>query len=209
MTDLPAYLVLGTLFVAVVVLLRQNSNLAGKAREYSEQRVELERCASIDPLTGLHNRLVLSQIGGKGTPDCGVVAVLDLDNLKQINDQLGHEAGDEVLRSAADFIRASIRKHDLACRWGGDEFVVFFRNQESDSAEQRLRHIEQRLWQFRLRCFGRLPLRVSWGTAPVDSGALQEAIRVADARMYEMKRRRKSTDSRTSDGAVKYRTATA
>jgi two-component system cell cycle response regulator len=86
--------------------------------------------AITDALTGLYNRRymetricgLIEQAAARGKPM--TVLVLDIDYFKSINDALGHDAGDEVLREFALRIRKSIRGIDLACRYGGDEFVV-------------------------------------------------------------------------------------
>jgi diguanylate cyclase (GGDEF)-like protein len=83
-----------------------------------------------DPLTGLANRTLLRDhlelALARSRRDGGATAVLfiDLDNFKRVNDEFGHEAGNEVLRNAARSFGALIRSTDLAARYGGDEFVL-------------------------------------------------------------------------------------
>ncbi len=91
---------------------------------------DLERAALQDPLTGVGNRHLgesrvisaLSESWGLGV-DTGVLMV-DVDDLKAINDAWGHPIGDQALKIVADTIRLAIRETDLVCRWGGDEFLV-------------------------------------------------------------------------------------
>lgn len=85
--------------------------------------------ATSDALTGLSNRNGLDEwIGGAATAEVPTapigVVMFDMSGFKEINDTLGHEAGDDVLRRVADVIRRHVRKGDLAVRWGGDEFVL-------------------------------------------------------------------------------------
>lgn len=54
--------------------------------------------------------------------------MLDIDNFKKINDTYGHDAGDEILRQAMEFLKENTRKTDIICRWGGEEFVVVLQN---------------------------------------------------------------------------------
>jgi diguanylate cyclase (GGDEF)-like protein/PAS domain S-box-containing protein len=88
---------------------------------------ELQRAALHDPLTGVANRRALERDlrSRRGAGDV-MVAYLDLDGFKSINDEHGHEAGDQVLVTIADRLRASLRIGDLVARVGGDEFVLVF-----------------------------------------------------------------------------------
>ena len=94
----------------------------------------LEKMATTDKLTGLANRqafdLLISQtIRELGRTPAPLLAILiDIDNFKPINDRLGHLAGDSVLRQVAATIRQMLRKADIVCRWGGEEFLVVAKN---------------------------------------------------------------------------------
>lgn len=177
----------------------QNENLRRANTDLALGRQQLAQSAEMDSLTGLLNRSALNRFCESGQPVSGVVAVLDLDHFKDINDALGHVAGDEVLASAGNLVRTSIRNTDQAWRWGGDEFVILFRDQDRDMAEQRLGSIAERLERFRLRGRGVLPIHVSWGTAEVSSGSLQQALNEADQRMY-LKKKEKPAASRFFGG---------
>lgn len=89
-----------------------------------------EAAARRDPLTGLGNRLAFEETvdlevaRARRTGDPLSVIVADMDNFKRVNDELGHLAGDELLRQVADCLRAAARRSDESFRWGGDEFVV-------------------------------------------------------------------------------------
>jgi diguanylate cyclase (GGDEF)-like protein len=87
-------------------------------------------------------------------------------------------------------LQASIRHEDEAFRWGGDEFVVLFRNQQTRIAAKRMEEIETRLREFRIRGFGVLPISFSWGTADAHDRSLREALDEADRAMYALKRSR-------------------
>jgi two-component system cell cycle response regulator len=88
------------------------------------------RAAMIDPLTGLYNRrFALPFLSDLTRPSAGrtrsfAVMVADLDHFKRINDQLGHAAGDRVLKHVADLLRAALRETDLIARIGGEEFLI-------------------------------------------------------------------------------------
>ncbi len=97
-----------------------------------------------DPLTGLFNRRFLDEMLKKDLAKASrdksnlVVAMLDLDYFKQINDNYGHEAGDEVLRQAGKLLNHYFRKSDTVCRYGGEEFVVILQNMNLENAIQKL-----------------------------------------------------------------------
>jgi len=98
---------------------------------YQERRAEeAHRVAAVDTLTGLstyrvlRDRLAFEVERGKRSAEGFAVLFLDLDKFKDVNDQFGHEAGNEVLRAVAGEIRNAVRASDVAARYGGDEFVV-------------------------------------------------------------------------------------
>ena len=86
---------------------------------------DVERQASTDALTGLANRRAFLAAVAAEKP--AVLAILDIDRFKSINDTFGHETGDRVLRDVAGTLRNSLRSADLVARWGGEEFVVLLR----------------------------------------------------------------------------------
>lgn len=86
---------------------------------------DAERQASTDPLTGLPNRRAFLAAIEAERP--AILAVLDIDRFKTINDTFGHDRGDRVLRDVAATLRNSLRAADLVARWGGEEFVVLLR----------------------------------------------------------------------------------
>ncbi|EXG82714.1 GGDEF domain-containing protein [Cryptosporangium arvum] len=92
-------------------------------REQERSQAQLAYQAHHDPLTGLANRTVLhDRLGETGEPVA--VLYLDLDGFKEVNDRLGHEAGDAVLQAVATRLSAAVRQTDLVSRLGGDEFVL-------------------------------------------------------------------------------------
>jgi diguanylate cyclase (GGDEF)-like protein len=98
--------------------------------------------------------------------------------------------GDEILRNIGNLLKSSIRHQDEAFRWGGDEFVILFHNQQSEIARKRMQDISARLREFRVRGHGVLPISFSWGTAEAGGRVLREALDEADRAMYVLKRGR-------------------
>lgn len=175
----------------LVFLLRQHRILSRSNRNLRQRGVELEENMQTDPLTGLHNRFKMLCLKESRLPFDGVIAVLDLDHMKRVNDELGHLAGDEVLAEVGSLIRGSIRREDIGCRWGGDEFIIVFYDQQLRMVERRMRQIQTRLKAFRLRSHGVLPLGISWGLAESKGKPIADALAAADEAMYQMKRIRK------------------
>jgi diguanylate cyclase (GGDEF)-like protein/PAS domain S-box-containing protein len=120
---------------------------------------QLQHLADHDPLTGLRNRrrfaselAIESQLSARGTRPCAVV-MLDLDNFKQVNDSLGHQAGDALIRAVADALAERLRASDTLTRLGGDEFAVLLRSTDLEQAMavsgELLAAIRERLGSFR------------------------------------------------------------
>lgn len=160
------------------------------ASELDHLRRERAQTRDLDHLTGLLNQAALTNRIEGGSGFAGVVAVCDMDNFKEINDRYGHLVGDEILRNIGHLLQGSIRHADEAFRWGGDEFVILFYNQQADVARKRMADIEARLRDFRVRGLGVLPITFSWGTAEAAGRSLREALDEADRSMYALKRSR-------------------
>ena len=175
----------------VVDFLAHSANVAF-AR--TAQKQDLARQALLDPLTGVANRRQfdreVSALNASGR-SYGIV-LCDLDHFKAVNDRLGHEAGDQLLRIAAARLTASLRAGDLVARIGGDEFLVLLPGVASMDALQRIRDsITERLaqrvalgpWQL-----SSLPCSLGVAAAPRDGRSLREVLRAADESMYDEKR---------------------
>jgi diguanylate cyclase (GGDEF)-like protein len=160
-----------------------------------------------DPMTGLRNRralenagpLVLSLADRALTPTC--VAYLDLDGLKAINDEHGHEAGDRAIEELADMLSRSFRDSDLVCRVGGDEFIALMPGTTKLQAIASLERIDALIAGANRREDRPFRLAVSIGLAEraPGCGGLADLIAEADAQLYVEKARllapRRSTAS--------------
>ncbi|MDP2662979.1 MAG: diguanylate cyclase [Dehalococcoidia bacterium] len=160
-------------------------------------RESLRQQAIRDPLTGLFNRrfmeesldLELRRAQRKGSSL--VVIMLDVDHFKLLNDTHGHEAGDVALQALGGFLLTSIRDGDIACRYGGEEFMLMLPEVTLDVAVERALALKDGIQQLPLRyergSMG--PLTVSLGLAAFpDHGATVEAVmRAADTALYRAK----------------------
>lgn len=152
--------------------------------------------ATHDALTGLLNRFGFESKIEKMLPACAVrglsvsVAVLDLDNFKQINDEYGHIAGDVLLTRVSNAWKSQLSKRDVLGRLGGDEFVLFMPGVPEKEARQivdRLRRAHRAEWSVGLVC---MPAARRW----------TEIYRAADSELYRAKRSRPSTPIATRPG---------
>jgi diguanylate cyclase (GGDEF)-like protein len=158
------------------------------AGEVDHLRREALHRLDLDHLTGLMNQAALARRVEEAARFEGVVVVCDMDNFKDVNDRYGHLVGDEMLRNIGNLLRSSIRHEDEAFRWGGDEFVVLFHNQQPEVVRHRMEELSARLREFRVRGHGVLPITFSWGTAEAGGLALRDALDEADQSMYTLKR---------------------
>jgi len=158
----------------------EDRRLAALDRQVSA--IEL-RSAYRDDLTGAllrdagRDQLLLAFDRAQRAPSPLVLAFLDVDNLKSVNDSQGHAAGDAVLVAVGGALRAQLRSYDIVVRWGGDEFVCAL--SECPEAEARLRFSQVAEHVAGLTS-------VSVGIVVVDAGeALDHAVSRADSAMYE------------------------
>jgi diguanylate cyclase (GGDEF)-like protein len=174
--------------------------------QLAAQRLKAERAlahqAGHDELTGLPNRRTMlgkveAALERRGVTPAGRVAVLfcDLDGFKPINDTLGHEAGDQVLRAVGQRLGGCVRSGDVVGRFGGDEFLILCPGASEQEARQIVDRIEQRLTEPMLiagaiySVGSSVGLAVADGTSPTRA---DELIAAADAAMYDHKRSRHS-----------------
>lgn len=182
----------------VLEFLRDAARLAGIAIERRRAHDRLTHEATHDTLTGLANRHGLTATMGELLDAARArghrvnVLFVDLDRLKRVNDALGHEAGDEVLRVVGDRLRHVVRAQDVVARFGGDEFVIVPRRPlDERRVEQTARRIMREL-ERPVLLEGEEPVTVSAsiGSVTIDPAdtSVREALRRADLAMYEVKR---------------------
>jgi len=167
------------------------------AREQRRARDAAIRLSTIDPLTGLFNRTFffaavereIARSARSGRGFC--LLMMDLDELKQINDRYGHFFGDRVLRGVGEVIRSGGRRIDTAARYGGDEFVVLLPEKDPTGAYVLAEKIRQEVAEMRVPVAGSaIQPSVSIGVVgyPEDGRTTDELLITADSSMYRSKR---------------------
>jgi diguanylate cyclase (GGDEF)-like protein/PAS domain S-box-containing protein len=175
-------------------------HLGALAIERQEARAQIARLAYYDTLTGLPNRARLRDLISEATAACPAgqhvaLAFLDVDNFKDVNDTLGHAAGDELLVEFAQRLRAQIQPGDKLGRLGGDEFVIVLPNRDADEASTVAARITEALGA-PLRIGARqVAMSASIGISifPDNAVDIDTLIQQADAAMYKAKRAGRST----------------
>ncbi|WP_440657487.1 PleD family two-component system response regulator [Ensifer adhaerens] len=166
-----------------------------RLRASVQQTIEL---AVTDGLTGLHNRryfdthlkLLMDRAAARGRPLS--ICMTDIDRFKQVNDTYGHDVGDEVLREFANRIRTTVRGADLACRFGGEEFIVVMPDTSAEMAAgvaERLRTIIESLPFAIPQADGPLKVTASMGIATLRPGSdtAEALLKRADTALYQAK----------------------
>jgi diguanylate cyclase (GGDEF)-like protein len=174
------------------------SSLALVREQLTQLRDELAHTAAVDPLTGMFNRRYLhtrldaelERSRRSGLPVA--LLMLDVDTFKSINDQMGHQTGDAVLRKVSEIVRRSVRASDVCTRYGGDEFAIVVAENAVSAAQtaERIRHrVEAFRWDA-LGLPGHLSVTLSIGVSIGEVGEASEGlIGQADQNLYQAKAR--------------------
>jgi diguanylate cyclase (GGDEF)-like protein len=192
--------ILCVIAIAVALLAQDyRAALAELARE-NERMISIqnhiEHLASHDPLTGLPNRSLAQRnfdtayAQAKQQHRLFGIIFIDLDNLKPINDSLGHQAGDQILKEVALRLLSYTKNVDAVCRYGGDEFIVFLPNIESaDQASQAsldiLQLVSENYLYRNIEIFCTCSIGIA--LAPQDGKDLDTLLKKADIAMYHSK----------------------
>ncbi len=177
-------------------LQRANRELQKRLEEIESLQEKLRERAIRDMLTGLFNRRYLEETlerelaraERQNYPVC--VILLDIDNFKELNDTRGHIAGDLILHEMGDLLLSSTREEDIACRYGGDEFVLVLTDVDVDTAFQRLEDIRRTFETLRVEYQDDvLTATCSAGLAvfPLDGKTGEQLLQSADQALYSAK----------------------
>ncbi len=175
-------------FAENIALALGNQRLQKKLRDQSVR----------DPLTGLFNRRYLEEALetdiARAVRESSFVSLLmaDIDRFKLFNDTFGHDAGDLVLKRVAEVIEARIRGGDLACRYGGEEFVILLHSAELQPARERAEMLREAIkameLSFRGQALGSVTISLGVATFPLHAADGAALITAADKAMYAAKR---------------------
>ncbi len=178
-------------------LMNVNDALHNNLREIDELQEQLREQANRDPLTGLYNRRYLDSTLERELSRCKrdghslALILIDIDHFKQVNDTYGHQAGDEILLRLSALLGSMARSGDVACRYGGEEFLLLMPTMPLISAQERAEALRQAVGNLEVP-FGDFRLRatLSIGIAayPGHGTSADELIRHADTALYRAKR---------------------
>lgn len=160
-----------------------------------------------DPLTGLLNRRVMESIlerelfRGKRYASTLSVVFLDLDKFKTVNDSLGHDVGDELLRHTAKLLTQLVRNSDVVARFAGDEFVIILPETNTQKAKNMMDRIRSHFEENPVRTKNHtLTVGISFGVASSEDIGIKDPsslLRLADKRLLEMKRQKSALTQST------------
>lgn len=152
--------------------------------------------ANTDPLTGLYNRRRMMEVLKKEYAiarrnNRGFTLIMaDLDYFKQVNDNYGHDCGDEVLRTTAALFRKECRESDSLCRWGGEEFLLLFVDSDIPSTVTLSERIRKAMENTGIACMENKPVTLSIGVSAFSKEqSLEQIIAAADDALYTAKKR--------------------
>ncbi len=160
-----------------------------------KQKSSLEQKVNIDALTGLYNRgffieYVKNKIETLRSKSVFYIMFIDLDKFKKINDEYGHDAGDEVLKCIGSRLKSIFRDEDIICRFGGDEFLIYIENK----TEKVINEISDRIIQtvikpidFKNNCL-EVGMSIGISKFPDNGNTVEELIILSDDLMYKAKK---------------------
>lgn len=148
-----------------------------------------------DTLTGTYNRNLYEEVfsGQTATHTGQCCVMLDIDNMKSINDTYGHQAGDRVLKTLGHIILSKIRESDVCIRYGGDEFFIHFSHISEKNCSRIMQRITSKVVSETIRVdTTAIHFTISYGLTAIPQGmSYEEAVAQADKRLYENKRKGK------------------
>jgi diguanylate cyclase (GGDEF)-like protein/PAS domain S-box-containing protein len=170
---------------------------SGMALSNLKLRAALREQSIRDPLTGLYNRRYMEEALNQQLsslarhPDPVAIIMIDIDHFKRFNDDYGHAAGDLLLREIGQFLQSNVRGEDIACRYGGEEFILIIPDTSLETAQSRAEDLRREASQLVMQDSGQSysGLTISLGVAiyPLHGQSKGAILRAADAALYRAK----------------------
>jgi len=203
-------------FIAVTRDVTERKRVADQLRDVNEQLhlqlVEIEKLQAIlheqaiqDPLTGLYNRRFMEESlkqefarASRENKPFSVV-MMDMDNLKHLNDKYGHVVGDAALKSLSKLLKDQTRTEDIVCRFGGDEFLIILHNATTQMAAVRLQQWNEKVKDIDIvheKMRASVSFSAGIATYPTHT-SIEELIRAADKALYDIKAMKKQSVQKT------------
>ena len=177
-----------------LLLLRTVANQVAVAINHADLFAQMQQQALTDALTGCYNRRSFEmqldrelQMATRLHQPLSLM-MLDLDRFKQLNDSVGHDAGDSALRKLADCFRQELRGVDTASRFGGDEFALILPQAYAEGALLVAERLRASIEQIQIPGFGHLAASIGIASFPSHASSRAELIVAADAALYSAKR---------------------
>ena len=184
---------------AYVSRMRQyRRSIEGTNESLTRLNAQLEGLATVDPLTGLHNRRFMDEslerevvrANRKQAPLA--VIMIDIDHFKRFNDTFGHAAGDVVLRATGELMKQNFRASDVVCRYGGEEFLVVMPEVDLETARERSESLRLAMMHLNLahdgKALGQVTISVGLSMLPKQGTRVAALVAAADAALYEAKK---------------------
>jgi len=181
-------------FISELLYCRINQNL--KIIDFFET---VKQVALIDHLTKIHNRRYLFETGevlfnsAKRNGTYLTATMIDIDNFKNVNDTMGHETGDLVIKKIANILKDNIRNSDILCRYGGEEFCIISNNMDPKEAITLFDKIREKIFTYPFS-FNNKEFRISasFGVCIEKKNSLIDMINAADEKLYDAKKQGKN-----------------
>lgn len=179
----------------LAALRRENQELSEANRALDDRNQQLEKLATHDATTGLRNWHGFQEEAQRVFAEAKryqqklTMVVIDLDLFKDVNDNLGHQAGNEALKDVTLYLQMRVRQTDVIARTGGDEFAILMPMTSQKGAELVMKRLQRDYPGFH-----GIPMNFSYGVAELteDMTTWQELHEVADQAMYQQKQERKN-----------------
>ena len=171
---------------------RQVAHLRSRNRQLAVENKRLQELVLQDPLTGLLNRRGFDQLFGRMFAAALrhgrnlTIAIVDIDHFKKINDERGHLAGDQALKTLGRLLASAVRTDDLVARWGGEEFVLVFNETPLKNAVVPLERLRQKVEAAEVAYLGRtIKFTISAGYTAYEPTTVPNILRREAAEVYK------------------------